>query len=250
MSDRDWKAGCAEYGRKARKLARLVRVLDYRAPLRHGVAATIEHTAVPFPEAYRTVIDVGAGRGQFALFALHRFPAARIFSFEPLASSFSVAARVIGVDSRVELRRLAIGSEAGTAEIFVTADSDSSSLRRPTAEQTSRFPGTGTVETDLVEVTTLDEAFAEIQRPALLKLDLQGGELDALRGATRLLREVDSVFVECSFVELYEGQALADEVVCFLREAGFALKGIFSPTYGSDGTCLQGDLLFAAGTAL
>lgn len=229
--------------RKGRKLARLLREPVFRRPLRYGVAATVEHESVPFG-AYRTVIDVGAGRGQFAVFALHAFPAARIIGFEPLPSSFATASRAVGSSGRVELRRQAVGAAAGTAAIHVTADADSSSLRRPTGEQTRRFPGTDDVERVEVEVVTLDAAVSEPQRPALLKLDLQGGELDALRGAERLLQEVDDVFVECSFVELYEGQPLADRVICHLSDRGFTLRGVYSPSYGDDGVCIQADLLF------
>lgn len=235
----------AEVTRKGLKLVRLLREPSLRQPLRHGVAATVEHRSVPFGD-YRTVIDVGAGRGQFAVFASHAFPDARIVSFEPLPSSFEIAARAVGGSDRVELRRQAIGAEPSMSTIHVSADADSSSLRRPTAEQTRRFPGTGGVaraEVE-VEVVTLGEAVSEPERPALLKLDLQGGELDALRGAGKLLESIDDVFVECSFVELYEGQALADEVICHLRDRGFSLRGFFSPTYGDDGACVQADLLF------
>jgi FkbM family methyltransferase len=229
--------------RKARKLARLLAEPAYRRPLRFGVAAAIEHGSVPFGE-YRTVIDVGAGRGQFALFALHAFPTAQIVSFEPLPSSFATASRAVGGSERVQLRRQAVGAAPGTAEIHVTADADSSSLRRPTAEQSRRFPGTEAVDRVAVEVVTLDEALAEPPPPALLKLDLQGGELDALRGAENLLTSIDAVFVECSFVELYEGQALADQVICHLKDRGFTLRGVYSPSYGEDGACVQADLLF------
>lgn len=233
-----------ELGRKARKLVRLLGVGAYRRPLRFGVAATVEHEAIPFGD-YRTVIDIGAGRGQFAVFALRAFPSARIVGFEPLPSSFEKASRAVGGSGRVQLRRQAVGAAPGTAEIHVTADADSSSLRRPTGEQTRRFPGTNDVERVEVEVVTLDQAVAEAPRPALLKLDLQGGELDALRGAEGLLASIDAVFVECSFVELYEGQALADEVICHLRDRGFTLRGVYSPSYGEDGVCVQADLLFA-----
>lgn len=234
----------SELLRKTRKLARLLQEPAYRRPLRFGVAATVEHEAVPF-EDYETVIDVGAGRGQFALFALRAFPAARIHSFEPLPTSYAKASKVTAESGRVDLRRQAVGAAAGSARIHVTADGDSSSLLRPTGEQTRRFPGTDDVDRIEVEVVTLDEALPAPPRPVLLKLDLQGGELDALRGAERLLAATDSVFVECSFVELYEGQALADRVICHLKDRGFGLRGVYSPSYGEDGVCIQADLLFA-----
>ncbi len=45
-----------------------------RALLAHRVAASIEHEEQPFAEFYGTVIDVGSNRGQFAVFARHRWP--------------------------------------------------------------------------------------------------------------------------------------------------------------------------------
>jgi FkbM family methyltransferase len=233
----------SEAGRRSAKLARLVRVPAYRQALRHGVAATVEHERVPFGAA-RTVIDVGAGRGQFALFASRRFPGATIHSFEPLPSSFVKASQALDATPAVELRQVAVSSEAGTADLHVTADGDSSSLRAPTAEQTRQFPGTLEVKAETVEVRTLDELLPSIESPALLKLDLQGGELDALKGATELLGQIDEVFAECSFVELYEGQPLAGDVIQYLGGHGYDLKGMFSPSYGEDGTCIQADLLF------
>jgi FkbM family methyltransferase len=237
-----------EFTRKGRKLAKLLREPAFRRPLRHGVAATVEHDRVPFAD-YRSVVDVGVGRGQFAVFALRTFPAAQIIGFEPLPSSFKTAARMLSGSGRVELRRQAIGAEPGRAAFHITADADSSSLRRPTGEQIRRFPGTDSIDRVEVEVVTLDEAVAEPRRPALLKLDLQGGELEALRGAGRLLDSIDDVFAECSFVELYEGQVLADQVICYLRDRGFTLRGVYSPAYGKDGVCVQADLLFGRSAA-
>jgi FkbM family methyltransferase len=234
----------SDLGRKSAKLARLVRVPAYRQALRHRVGATVEHEKVPFDSSTRTVVDVGAGRGQFGLFALERFPAAWVFSFEPLPESFAIASQTVGGGPRLELRQLAIGAEAGEATIHVTADRDSSSLRSPTDEQEGYFPGTGEVRTLAVEVRTLDEIFATVERPALLKLDVQGGELDVLVGAELLLGSISEVFAECSFIELYEGQPTAEQIISHLSERGFILAGIYSPTYGEDGTCIQADLLF------
>ncbi len=56
-------------------------------------------------------------------------------------------------------------------------------------------------------------AAEKIVPSALLKLDVQGFELSALQGCEDLLQHFAWVYVECSFIELYEGQALADEVI-------------------------------------
>ncbi len=62
--------------------------------------------------------------------------------------------------------------------------------------------------------------------PELLWIDLQGAELAALRGLGVRLRDVCLVYVELSFLEIYEGQPLVKEVVRFLRRAGFAIAAV------------------------
>ena len=85
----------------------------------------------------------------------------------------------------------------------------------------------------------------DIRPPALLKLDVQGYELEALRGCEDMLDQFAYVYAECSFVELYAGQALADEVIAWLRERGFRLRGVHNMDYDRGGRAIQADFLFA-----
>ena len=52
------------------------------------------------------------------------------------------------------------------------------------------------------------------------------------------------VYAECSFVELYTGQALAHDVIAWLRERGFSLSGVYNMGYDQNGRAVQGDFLF------
>ena len=80
--------------------------------------------------------------------------------------------------------------------------------------------------------------------PALLKLDVQGFEMDALRGCESLLHKFDLIYCECSFIELYTGQKLASDVIAWLAERDFPIKGIYNMSYDSDGVAIQADFLF------
>src|SRR5215213_1180187 len=91
MSSRCW----AQRIRRLRKLLRLLLVREYRHGLRLGVAAAIEHTADYIPCEPATILDVGANRGQYALFALHQYPSAELISFEPLPQAAKVLRRVV-----------------------------------------------------------------------------------------------------------------------------------------------------------
>ncbi|MGE3961927.1 MAG: FkbM family methyltransferase [Dehalococcoidia bacterium] len=226
-------------GRKAARTA--VHPGWWRA-LRLGVAPSLELRGVAFHHDHRTVIDVGAGRGQFALFARRRFPDAEVYSLEPGTSSAGLFERVHGADARVHLRRCAAGAEATSALLHLTSDADSSSLL-PLAEQASRF-GTPEVATESVEVAPLDALLPSTwERPALLKIDVQGAELDVLRGAERTVAGVDEVLVEVSYVPLYREQARADEVVEWLAQRGFDVAGEY-PSHREHRRVIQSDLHF------
>jgi FkbM family methyltransferase len=228
---------------RARKLLRLLARPHYWRPLLRGVAASVEHDGVPFRPDHRTVLDVGASRGQFALFAENRWPDAQIISFEPLPGPLATLRGVTG--DRVRAEAVALGPEPGTAEINVSAADDSSSLLSIGERQVREFPGTQAEATVTVAVSTLDEQVAaDVERPCLLKLDVQGFELEALRGAGQTLAQVDEALVECSFVELYEGQALAPEVVGFMLDQGFRQVGVYGTAFSADGEPIQADFLF------
>ncbi len=230
-------------GLRARKLARLASDPGYWPALRKGVAASVEHSRIPLEPGFATVLDVGASRGQFALFAARRFPRAEIHCFEPLPGPAADLRSVLA--DRVVLHRTAVGSSTGMATINVSARDDSSSLLTIGDRQRAEFPGTGAESTIEVPLTTLDDALPTApSRPCLLKIDVQGLELEVLKGAAGTLPSVDAALVECSFVELYEGQALAGDVIEHLRDAGLELAGVHEVSYSADGTAIQADFLF------
>ena len=232
--------------RRARvaKALRLAREPSYWRPLATRVAASVEHSDVDFRPDIATVLDVGASRGQFAAFALQRFPTAKLICFEPLERARTQLLAWAPSD-RVTVHPIALGMERGDSEIHVSAHDDSSSLLPIGAGQAAAFPGTGETARGQVRVDTLDCYLTpDLASPILLKIDVQGFELQVLAGAGASLRLADEVYVECSFVELYDGQALADAVVGKMRESRFRLAGVYGVVRGRDGTCIQADFLF------
>jgi len=80
--------------------------------------------------------------------------------------------------------------------------------------------------------------------PGIIKLDLQGFELEALRGAEALLPGVRAVLCEVSFANLYEGQPLGDEVMDWMQARGFRAEGMYSPWFDRAGAIISADALF------
>jgi FkbM family methyltransferase len=213
--------------------------------LKNKVLLSAEHKNV-LMQGFTSVVDIGANRGQFALAVRQWAPNARVISFEPLPEPAAIFRSVFANDAQVLLHESAIGPKEESVPIHISARDDSSSLL-PIAEQQSQiFPGTEEVGTQTVRVAPLDVFIKpeDIRSPALLKLDVQGYEYEALQGCESLLSCFDSVYCECSFVEFYEGQKLAADVIAWLAARGFRLGGVHNASF-LDGIALQADFLFS-----
>lgn len=224
----------------AARSIRLTQVL-----LRYRVLAGAEHRHV-LSRAITTVVDIGANRGQFSLAVRRWAPKARVIAFEPLPGPASIFERVFAGDDRVSLHQVAIGPRREQGTMHVSGKDDSSSLLPISSAQAAMFPGTAEIATAEVRVGPLEEFVTtnEISAPAMLKLDVQGFEYEALIGCESMLARFAWVYCECSFIELYSGQRLACEVIDWLAQKGFELTGIYNPAYDRDGQAVQGDFLF------
>lgn len=190
------------------------------------------------------VFDVGANRGQFSLDVRRAAPSAKLVAFEPLDSEANIYEKIFAPSRSCTLHRVALGTGDGEAELHLSASLDSSSLYSISDQQTRLFPGTESVGTEVVRVRTLDQYESAIGPGAnLLKLDVQGAELDVLRGANGALQRFRWVYAEVSFVELYEGQPLAAEVISHLEARGFDLVHTGVPLV-RNGLSVQNDVLF------
>jgi FkbM family methyltransferase len=194
----------------------------------------------------QTIVDIGANRGQFALAARGGIPGARILSFEPLSDPSRQYRALFRADAKILLHRAAIGPLRERATIHISKRNDSSSLLPIGKFQWELFPGTEEAATATVEVAPLQDfvSVSDISPPALLKIDVQGYELETLRGCDAVLNAFAYVYVECSFIELYSGQALAHEVINWLHERNFRLSGIYNLHHDTKGRAVQGDFLF------
>ena len=196
--------------RRMSKLFSILRIPSLRsALLRHGVAAGVEHLPVlrhPDKQGMQTIIDIGANRGQFALAARFAIPEAKIISFEPLQEPAEVFRSVFAGDPLTTLQQMAIGKTEMETSIHVSRSDDSSSLLPITNLQSELFPNTGEKETRTVQVKRLEKAIdvSALPSPMLLKIDVQGMELQVLNGIGTFLKEFGFIYTECSFMELYK----------------------------------------------
>jgi FkbM family methyltransferase len=214
-------------------------------PLLRGTAAGVEHIRALRSLKMGTCLDVGANAGQFSVLVRHMFPQADIIAFEPLAEAADCFALIMK-GKNATLHRTALGATNGECILHVTDRADSSSLLSP-GEGEARAFGVREARAERVSVARLSDLVrvAECKRPIFMKIDVQGGELDVLKGCGDALSAIDWVYVEVSYVTLYSGQPLASDIVRFLIERGFKLRGVFNQAETRAYGATQADFLFS-----
>ncbi len=207
--------------------------------------AGVEHNNI-FNRDISTLVDVGANRGQFSLAAISKKPNMIVYAFEPLLTPLRTFQEIFKNFKNVKIYNYALGDFDSEVDMHLSSKDDSSSLLKITALQNEHFPGTQETGVTRIKVTTLDNLISgkQIVSPAFLKLDVQGFELQALKGCESLLEKFDYIYCECSFMTLYEKQSLAPEIINFLYNKGFNMTGIFNFQLDNDGNCIQADFFF------
>lgn len=186
----------------------------------------------------RTVIDAGVANATPELYST--FPSASILLIEPLAEFEPFLQRICST-YKAQYVLAAAGSAPGSATFHVHADRFGSSLlsevEGPSVDGTPRT----------VPVVTVDQQCAEknLSGPYLIKLDVQGAELQVLAGASRTLQQTEAVILEVTLFGTMIGGPQFYDVVHFMKQSGFVAYDIFAVNYRPlDGALAQIDMIF------
>lgn len=159
------------------------------------------------------IADIGANIGYYCLFFSKFFPTASIYAFEPSPGAVSHLARHIRINhfDRVKIVEAAVAAHTGEIEFYHSKNLHLSSLNLERA-------GSGGVKTK-VKAVTLDDFFEQQgSYPDLIKMDIEGGAVFALRGSQKcftLKRPI--LFIESH--EEAEDQAIGEHMVRFRYKA-------------------------------
>jgi FkbM family methyltransferase len=171
------------------------------------------------------VVDVGANDGTWSRVLLRYSRPKALIAIEP-NPLLEPSLRKLAQDfPQVAVLSQAVGGKSGSMPFHVTGHSHNSSLLRPLGAQ----PGFVVSKTIEVAVVTLDDATRALPYISLLKLDLQGYELFALKAAKSTLAKTQLAMIEVNFVRQYEGMATFPEVHQAMESAGFQLVNLSEP---------------------
>jgi FkbM family methyltransferase len=183
------------------------------------------------------VLDVGAARGDWTASCLRVFPDAHYLMFEPLPAYREELQGLVG--PRVEHRAVAVGRTPGTMPILIGSQIGGSSFL-PSSRGDSYFIGSKSVT-----VVALDDLDLSPEH-ALVKLDVQGYELEVLAGAENLLTHTEVVIAEKSIYPYLTDQPLTHEVVAYMTARGFRVYDTADEWRLPSGVLAGLDLVFVA----
>lgn len=194
-----------------------------------------------------TLLDIGANEGQFTRRFRAVVPRCVVHCFEPVAAPFGILQARTGNDPDIHCHNFALGDRAGHASILTGKYSPTSSLLSPAERLVSALPDVVPDRAEEVEIVRLDSwaASQKLQSPIFIKMDVQGYELKVIESGPETVAGAAALFLELSFVELYQGQPLVREVVSKLGELGFEMASIYDVAVdGATGLGFQFDALF------
>jgi len=186
-----------------------------------------------------TVIDVGAAFGGWSRLCYQIFPKAEYILSEPLKEYQKVLKKYTDSHKNIKYFQSAVGSKNGYVYINVHKDLVGSSILKETDSPFSDG------QSRKVPLITLDKAVKGFKGPYLIKIDVQGAELEVLLGAKEILELTEYIILEVSLFESMKGSPQLFDVVNFMKERGFVVYDIVSALYRPlDKALSQVDMVF------
>ncbi len=237
---------------KLKKLFRVLylRILCPKLPLNIVPGAEHLHLA-SLESAPEFIVDAGFNKGQFSSLSLILWPSASVFAFDPSPIDSPKYASLLNkcFRTRFHFFPFALCEKSQTLRLNQGISSDNSSLLVPSEHNQSLFIRSRIVSHSIVESKPLsDLSFFDMYdlRNGLLKIDVQGYELNVLTGAKPILNRFAWLYIEVTEVEMYIGQALMDDILNWLDyNTQFNLVSQHNVDL-LDGKLMYADLLFHA----
>ena len=202
-----------------------------------------------------TIFDVGAASGTVVEIYRNLFAQGTIHAFEPFPDAFRAMEARFGADRAVKLNQVAVSDMKGSVALHANWLAATNSILE-TDPRGDGLWGDGYLATQhILEVPTVTiDGYCEenkIERIDILKLDIQGAEYQALRGASSMLGEgrVGIVYMEVILAPSYVGQPSFEDYLRLFRDYGYTMLNMYN-NVRRGARLIQSDLIFVAEAAL
>lgn len=171
------------------------------------------------------IVDIGGARGYTAYLFNQYLPKASITVFEPLSENLPVIKKQLAGISNIKIIQKALGNEIGEKSINKSSRITSSSLLdfETNIDSTYMQEALKDNSTETIQISKLDEELKEVSKIGIIKIDVQGFEVEVLKGAKNTLAKTSLVVVEVSNHHVYKNAPMYFDVDEILRENGFQL---------------------------
>lgn len=148
----------------------------------------------------KVILDIGANCGIFSALALKRIPSAKVYAFEPSKTLIPVIKKNCHQNKRFTVYDLAVGDKDQDQILYINNDSQqTNSLNRSAVEIFSH-----TLKEEVVKCVTLNKFLMEknLMNVDTIKIDVQGFESHVFKGATKVIPNVQQIFVESTWMDI------------------------------------------------
>jgi len=174
-------------------------------------------------ETPKVIFDCGANNGFVTYQFSKRFNQANIYSFEPNPAVFSILAKSNEKNTRVFVNNMGVSEHNDHLLFYKNNNTGTSSFLEPNDFHKNHLAR----KYEKIEVPTISIASfcneRKIDKIDILKLDIEGFELNALKGCVEMLKncQIDFIYTEVNLIPTYSGQCLIEDVISFLRNLNY-----------------------------
>ena len=235
-------------------ISKFIRIFGYEVRRHSSTSSSVKEPFYHFKKLSEkpkpVIFDIGAYVGDTIKQFKTSFPESYIHAFEPFDESFSILKNRFQKTEKLFLNNIAVGeSSVSDAKMYITQNKGSSSLLKPTKDANQFWEGNPLLlkEEVKVDVTTIDSYCQKqnIKSIDILKIDVQGSEINVLKGATQMLKEkrIKLIFTEISIAHNYREQSEIEDIIKLLRVNKYKIFNFFKMKH-KKGKLIECDVLF------